>query len=164
MPSTTDRIQRQILLHAPIQRVWRALTNAEEFGSWFGLKLEGPLTPGTTVRATIVPTTIDADVASRQKQYEGTPFDILVERLEPERLFSFRWHPGAVEPGIDYSSEPTTLVTFELKVVRSGVNLTVTESGFDAIPIARRAKAFSGNAEGWAVVVKLIEKYLAQKA
>ncbi len=110
----------------------------------------------------IVPTKVNAEVASAQKKYEGTPFDITIEQMDPERLFSFRWHPGAVEPGFDYSAEPTTLIVFALEEVENGVMLTVTESGFDQIPLERRAKAFTANEQGWTMVVKLIEDYLVQ--
>ena len=109
-------------------------------------------------------TTVDADVAKAQKQYEHIPFEITIDRIEPERLFSFRWHPNAVEPGVDYSKEPTTLISFTLKEVANGVMLTVTESGFDQIPLARRAKAFTANEQGWGMVIQLIEKYLAKEA
>jgi uncharacterized protein YndB with AHSA1/START domain len=112
------------------------------------------------MRGVIVPTTVNAIVASAQKKYEGTPFEITIERMEPERLFSFRWHPGAVEPDVDYSGEPTTLVVFRLEEVAEGIMLTVTESGFDRIPLARRAKAFTENEQGWSMVVKLIGEYL----
>jgi hypothetical protein len=106
---------------------------------------------------------VDAEVAKMQKQYAGKPFEMTVETMEPERLFSLRWHPNAIEPGVDYSSEPTTLVEFVLEEAPGGVMLTVTESGFDKIPLARRAKAFAANDNGWSIVVKLIEKYLAQE-
>ena len=112
--------------------------------------------------AVIVPTTVNQEVAKMQKPYEGIAFEIKIEQMQPERLFSFRWHPGAVEPGFDYSFEPTTLVVFTLQKVPNGVQLTVTESGFDQIPLARRAKAFSANEGGWALVIKLIEEYLAK--
>jgi uncharacterized protein YndB with AHSA1/START domain len=161
---STDRIEKKILLRAPRKRVWRALSDSTEFGTWFGMKFDGPFTPGARLRGTIVGTTVDADVAKAQKQYEGMPFEITVDRIEPERLFSFRWHPGAVERGVDYSQEPTTLIVFTLEEVANGVMLTVTESGFDQIPLARRAKAFQANEQGWGMVVKLIEKYLAQAA
>jgi uncharacterized protein YndB with AHSA1/START domain len=161
---STDRIEKKILLRAPRKRVWRALSDSTEFGTWFGMKFDGPFTPGARLRGTIVGTTVDADVAKAQKEYEGMPFEITVDRIEPERLFSFRWHPGAVEHGVDYSHEPTTLIVFALEEVANGVMLTVTESGFDQIPLARRAKAFKANEQGWGMVVKLIEKYLAQAA
>jgi uncharacterized protein YndB with AHSA1/START domain len=161
---STDRIEKKILLRAPRKRVWRALSDSTEFGTWFGMKFDGPFTPGAHVRGTIVGTTVGADVAKAQKEYEGMPFEITVDRIEPERLFSIRWHPNAVERGVDYSHEPTTLIVFTLEEMANGVMLTVTESGFDQIPLARRAKAFQANEQGWGMVVKLIEKYLAQAA
>src|SRR5205807_6666339 len=98
---STDRIEKKILLHAPRKRVWRALSDSTEFGTWFGMKFDGPFAPGATMRGTIVPTTVDAEVASHQKVYEGIPFEITIEQMDPEKLFSFRWHPGAVDPGVD---------------------------------------------------------------
>src|SRR5215471_758294 len=104
---STDRIEKKILLHAPLKRVWRALADSTEFGTWFGVKFDGPFTPGGGVRGTIVTTKVNAEVAKAQKQYEGWPFEITIEKMEPERLFSFRWHPFAVERDVDYSAEPT---------------------------------------------------------
>ena len=161
---STDRIEKRILLHAPRQRVWRALADSTEFGRWFGMRFDGPFVPGGSIRGVIVPTTVNAEVAKAQKPYEGLPFDLTIEQMEPERLFSFRWHPNAVERGVDYSAEPTTLVVFTLEDVADGAMLTVTESGFDQVPLARRAKAFSANEGGWSVMVKVIEEYLAQAA
>ncbi len=112
----------------------------------------------------IVPTQVDEEVAKLQKPYEGRAFEITVDRVEPERLFSFRWHPFAVDPAVDYSSEPTTLVVFELQEVEDGTLLTITESGFDGIPLARRAQAFTANEGGWTHQAKLIEKYLSYAA
>jgi uncharacterized protein YndB with AHSA1/START domain len=159
---STDRIEKTILLRAPLKRVWRALSDSTEFGSWFGMRFNAPFAPGATMTAVIVPTTVNQEVAKMQKPYEGIAFEIKIEQMQPERLFSFRWHPGAVEPGFDYSSEPTTLVVFTLQKIPSGVQLTVSESGFDQIPLARRAKAFSANEGGWTLVIKLIEEYLAK--
>ena len=159
---STDRIEKKILLHAPPKRVWRALADSTEFGSWFGMKFDSPFVPGASMRGVIVPTTANAEVAKSQKPYEGLPFDITIEQMEPERLFSFRWHPGAVDPALDYSREPTTLVVFTLEQVADGVLLTLTESGFDKIPLARRAQAFAGNEQGWSIQMTLIEAYLAQ--
>jgi uncharacterized protein YndB with AHSA1/START domain len=156
-----DRIEKTIVLRAPRDRVWRALTDSSEFGSWFGMKLNGPFGPGARVRGVIVPTTVDESVAAAQKDYEGFPVEIIVERVEPQRLFSFRWHPYSVERDVDYASEPTTLVEFVLEDATDGVMLTVTESGFEHIPLARRAKAFTANEQGWTMVISLIEKYLA---
>jgi len=160
----TDRIEKQVLLRAPRTRVWQALTDAREFGSWFGVKFDGPFTPGALLRGVIVPTRVDAEVAKAQQPYEGMPFEITVDRIEPEKLFAFRWHPFAIERGVDYSREPTTLVVFALEDVPNGVMLTVTESGFDQVPLARRAKAFAANEGGWTMVMTLIEKHLAQAA
>jgi uncharacterized protein YndB with AHSA1/START domain len=159
---STDRIEKTVLLRAPLKRVWRALSDSKEFGDWFGMRFNAPFAPGATMTAVIVPTTVNPEVAKMQKPYEGIAFEIKIEQMQPERLFSFRWHPGAVEPGFDYSSEPTTLVVFTLQQVPNGVQLTVTESGFDQIPLARRAKAFSANEGGWTLVIKLIEEYLAK--
>ena len=157
-----DRIEKTILLRAPLKRVWRALSDSTEFGNWFGMRFNAPFAPGATMTAVIVPTTVNQEVAKMQKPYEGISYEIKIEQMQPERLFSFRWHPGAVEPGIDYASEPTTLVVFTLEKAPDGVQLTVTESGFDQIPLARRAKAFSANEGGWTLVIKLIEEYLAK--
>jgi uncharacterized protein YndB with AHSA1/START domain len=157
----TDRIEKRVLLRAPRKRVWRALSDSTEFGTWFGVKFDGPFTPGASMRGVIVPTQVNAEVAKAQKPYEWLPFEISIEKMEPERLFSFRWHPFAIERGVDYSAEPTTLVVFALEEVPGGVMLTVTESGFDQIPLARRAKAFTANEQGWGMVVKLVEEYLA---
>lgn len=158
----TDRIEKNILLRAPLTRVWRALSDFTEFGIWFGVQFDGPFAPGATLRGTIVGTKVNAEVAKAQKEHEGLPFEIRVEQVEPERLLSFRWHPHAVERGVDYSSEPTTLVAFVLEEMEDGVLLTVIESGFDAIPLARRAQAFAANGQGWGMVIKLIEGYLVQ--
>jgi uncharacterized protein YndB with AHSA1/START domain len=163
-PSTTDRIEKKILLRAPLTRVWRALSDSREFGTWFGVKFDAPFKPGARITGKIVGTSVDPEVAKAQKQYEHVPFEITVDRIEPERLFSFRWHPNATEAGVDYSKEPTTLIEFTLEEVSNGVMLTVTESGFDQIPLARRVKAFTANEQGWAMVIKLVEKYLAKEA
>ena len=157
----TDRIEKRIVLRAPLERVWRAISDAGQFGSWFGVAFDGPFVAGARLTGKIVPTTVDAEVAKQQKPYAGMAFEFFVERIEPMRTIEFRWHPFAVEPGVDYSGEPTTRIVFELQPVSDGVLLTVTESGFDQIPLARRAKAFTANDGGWAMQMKLIENYLA---
>ncbi len=159
---STDRIEKKILLNAPRKRIWRALSDSTEFGTWFGMKFDGPFVPGAVMRGVIVGTKVNAEVAKAQKEYEGMSGEITIERIEPERLFSFRWHPFAVERGVDYSAEPTTLIVFMLEETPDGVLLTVTESGFDQIPLERRSKAFTANEQGWTMVLKLIEEYLAQ--
>ena len=161
MSTVIDRIEKKVLLRAPRRRVWRAIADSQEFGKWFGVKFEGPFKAGGFLRGVIVPTSVDPEVAKAQQPYTGMRFDVTVERIEPERLFSFRWHPNAIEPGVDYSDEPTTLVTFMLEEAADGTLLTVSESGFDGIPLSRRAKAFSANEQGWGMVVKLIEQHLA---
>ena len=140
------------------------MTDSKEFGHWFGVKFDGPFVAGAAIHGTVVPTAVDPEVARHQKPYEGKPFDIVVAAIEPERLFSFRWHPFAVESGVDYSAEPMTLIEFVLEEVPGGTMLTVSESGFDKIPLARRAKAFQANEGGWTMVVTLIEKFLARDA
>ena len=147
---SSDRIEKNIVLRAPRSRVWRAIAGAEEFGAWFGVKLEGAFAPGARVKGRI---TIPG--------YEHVIMDVTVERIEPERLFSYRWHPYAIEPGVDYSGEPTTLVEFQLEEVVGGTRLTVVESGFDRIPLARRAEAFRMNDQGWAGQLKNIERHVA---
>jgi uncharacterized protein YndB with AHSA1/START domain len=158
----SDRIQKKILLHAPLKRIWNALADSKEFGTWFGMKFDRPFTPGAHMRGTIVPTKVNSDVAKAQQKYEGMPVEITIEKMEPERLFSFRWHPYAIEPDVDYSVEPTTLIEFVLQETKDGVMLTVTESGFDQIPLARRVKAFTANEQGWGMALTLIEEYLVR--
>jgi uncharacterized protein YndB with AHSA1/START domain len=160
---STDRIDKQILLRATRERVWRAVSDAKEFGSWFGVAFDGPFAAGTRVTGRIVPTTVDAEVAKMQEPYAGKAYDWTVERIEPMQRISFRWHPYAVEEGVDYSKEPTTLIEFELVDAPGGILLKISESGFDQIPLARRAKAFKANEGGWQMQTRLIEKYLAAK-
>ena len=146
----TDRIEKSVVLRAPRTRVWRALTNAEEFGTWFGVNLEGTFTAGKPIRGRI---TIPS--------YQHVTLEMLVERIDPEQYFSYRWHPYAVEPGVDYSAEPTTLVEFHLEETDGGTALTIVESGFDRIPLARRAEAFRMNDNGWAGQIKHLARYVA---
>jgi uncharacterized protein YndB with AHSA1/START domain len=157
---TSDRIEKKVLLRAPRAKVWRAISDSKEFGLWFGMKVDGPFVAGKAVRAVIRPTTVNAEVAKMQKPHVGQAFELEIVKIEPERLFSFRWHPYAVEQGVDYSAEPTTLVVFQLEDVEGGVLLSVTESGFDQIPLARRAKAFQANEGGWAKQMELINAYV----
>jgi len=157
-----DRIEKQMMLRAPLARVWSAISDSKQFGSWFGVTFDEPFKPGTRIVGKIAPTTVDPKVAEMQKPYTGMTFDITIDRIEPQKLFSFRWHPAAIDPKVDYSREPTTLVVFELKEVSGGVMLTVTESGFDKVPPSRRAEAFKMNEGGWSAQMMLIEKYVAQ--
>jgi uncharacterized protein YndB with AHSA1/START domain len=158
----TDRIEKKVHLKASLDRVWRAISDPDEFGKWFGLKIAGAFLAGETVRGTVIPNTVDAEIAAAQKQYEGISFDMHVDQVEPRKLFSFRWHPGAIDPNIDYSKEPTTLVVFAIEEADGGVLLTLTETGFDKIPLERRAKVFADNDGGWSMMVKVIAKYVEQ--
>jgi uncharacterized protein YndB with AHSA1/START domain len=150
MTTSTDRIEKQVIIDAPRSRVWRALTDVSQFNAWFGVSLTKPFEPGAEVSGTIA-----------IRGYEHVTMRIWIDTMEPERLFSFRWHPYAVEPGVDYSAEPTTLVSFTLEDAPGGTKLTIVESGFDAIPASRRAKAFDMNGKGWASQGENIRKFVA---
>jgi uncharacterized protein YndB with AHSA1/START domain len=147
---SADRIEKQVTLEAPRARVWRALTEVAQFNAWFGVSLEAPFTSGAEVSGQI-----------SIRGYEHVKMTIWIESMEPERFFSFRWHPYAIEPGADYSAEPTTLVSFTLEDADGGTRLSIVESGFDAIPESRRAKAFAMNSAGWNGQAENIRKYLA---
>ena len=157
---TDDRIEKRIVLRAPIARVWQAISDAREFGAWFGVAFDGPFVAGAPASGRIVPTSVDPEVAEQQKPHEGVAFNIAVERMEPMRLFSFRWRPYALDPDVDYSAEPTTLIEFALEEEADGVVLTITESGFEGIPLERRLKAFAANDRGWTAQIGMIQKYL----
>jgi uncharacterized protein YndB with AHSA1/START domain len=158
---STDRIEKKVLLRAPRERVWRAISDAGEFGSWFGVAFDGAFVAGKRLTGKIVPTRVDAEVAKLQEPHQGKAFAWLVDRIEPMRRISFRWHPFAVDPNVDYSKEPMTLIVFELEEVPGGILLTITESGFDQIPLERRAAAFTANEGGWTMQTTLIEKFLS---
>lgn len=147
---STDRIEKQVTVDAPRSRVWRALTEVTQFNAWFGVSLVTPFAPGAEVSGQI-----------NIRGYEHVTMTIWIEAMEPELFFSFRWHPHAIESGVDYSAEPTTRVTFTLEDAGAGTQLTIVESGFDAIPEARRAKAFSMNSSGWNGQAENIRKFLA---
>ncbi len=164
MGTDTDRIQKRVILKAPLERVWKAVSDSSRFGEWFGAEFDGPFVAGQAIKGKIVPTKADPEIAKAQEPYAGMPFDCIVDRIEPMTLFSYRWHPYAVDPKVDYAKEPTTLVTFQLEPVPGGTQLTITESGFDSIPVSRRAKAFQMNDQGWTGQMALIEKYLAAHA
>ena len=148
----TDRIEKEIVLKAPRSRVWRAIAQPLEFGAWFQVDM-----PGVEFRAGH-----PAHGKMVYPGYEGMPFEMVIERIEPERLFSFRWHPYAIDLDVDYSNEPMTLIEFRLEDVAEGTKLRITESGFDAIPLARRAEAFRMNEGGWDEQLHNIEAYVAR--
>lgn len=149
--TSTDRIEKTIVLRATRQRVWRALSDAREFGQWFGVDMEGEFAAGARVQGQIT-----------HPGYTHLRMDITIERIEPQRAFAYRWHPAAIEPGVDYSQEPTTLVEFTLEEVAGGTKLTVVESGFDRLPAERRADAFRLNDGGWTAQIQNIERHVAQ--
>ena len=159
MSSTTsrgaspDRIEKTTVIRAPRTRVWRALASHEEFGQWFGVIMDKPFTPGATIRGKIL-----------DPQYAHMPFELTIDRIEPERVLTMRWHPYAHDPAVDYSAEPTTLIEFTLEEVAEGTRLTVVESGFDRIPLDRRALAYRMNDEGWGAQVQNIKRYVEQTA
>jgi uncharacterized protein YndB with AHSA1/START domain len=146
-----DQIEKRIELKAPVARVWKALTNHEEFGAWFRVKLEGPFVPGKTSRGRIT-----------HPGYEHVIWQAVVKEMTPEKVFSFTWHPYAVDPNVDYSQETPTLVEFRLQPTPQGTLLVVTESGFDKIPAHRRIEALRMNEGGWTEQMRNIEKYVAQ--
>ncbi|MBE1546970.1 uncharacterized protein YndB with AHSA1/START domain [Mycobacterium sp. OAS707] len=154
-----DRIEKDVVLRASLARVWQAISNADEFGQWFGVRLDGPFTEGASVTGVITPTTVDEDVARRQQEHAGKTDTWQIVAIEPQRRLAFRWHPYPGEA--DGSEQPTTLVEFTLAETEGGVLLRIVESGFDQIPAEHRASAFEGNSEGWAKQTELVSKYLA---
>lgn len=147
-----DRIEKRIELNAPVSRVWRALTDYREFSEWFRVKLDGPFVQGQISTGHIT-----------YPGYEHLKWTATVQAIEPERLFSFTWHPHAIDPNVDYSHETPTLVEFKLEKTANGTLLVLTESGFDKIPSDRRLTAFRGNDSGWTEQMKNIERHVAQQ-
>ena len=153
MNPATDRIERQIHIQAPRTKVWRALADAESFCEWFGVALKGKrFVAGEPCEGNIT-----------YPGYEHLVWQVVVERIEPERLLSFRWHPYAVDPNVDYSQEDSTLVTFQLEETPHGTLLSLVESGFDRLPAHRRQEAFRMNSGGWDAQMKNIDAYLASR-
>jgi uncharacterized protein YndB with AHSA1/START domain len=147
---STDRIEKKIVLKAPRSKVWKAIADSQQFGTWFQMAFDGPFVPGARLTARIT-----------TKGYEHLKGELVVEEVKPEVLLSYRWHPYAIDPAVDYSKEPMTLVEFRLAEVKGGTEVTVVESGFDKIPFERRAEAFRMNDGGWAEQVKNLERYVS---
>ena len=158
---STDRIEKEVLLKAPLERVWRAISDADEFGQWFGVRFDGPFVPGASLNGVVTPTAVDDDVAKAQEPHAGTSDIWQIVAVEPQSRLAFRWHPYGVDEGADPSTAVTTLVEFTLEPKPDGVLLRIVESGFDALPADRRASAFEGNSEGWAAQTRLVAKYLS---
>jgi len=166
--SPSDKIEKQVTLRAPVSRVWRALTDAQEFGRWFGLQLHGQFAAGKPITGTFE---IDAGAIAAHQKRLGLPASPVklpgpnavfctVERIEPERLFSFRWVPYGIDAEADPTNEPTTLVEFRLAEVAGGTSLTIVESGFDRVPAHRRDRAFRMNEGGWAGQAENLRKHV----
>ena len=143
-----SRIDREITINATPERVWRALTNAKELSTWFKVEIEGEIAPNTEVGLT-----------STHTGYEGQRFQLRIVEMTPPRRFVWQWHPGEVDPGVDYSREPRTTVTFTLEAVSGGTKVSMSETGFDAIVLARRAKVHKDNSQGWAEVLGWLQQY-----
>jgi uncharacterized protein YndB with AHSA1/START domain len=150
MPTQTDRIEKRVTLRAPLAKVWGAISKAREFGAWFKVALHGEFVEGQTIRGQIT-----------YPGYEHLKAEMHIVRIEPQTYFAYRWHPAAVDPEVDYSSEPTTLVEMTLREAADGTELTIVESGFDALPAARRAEAFRLNEGGWTTQCDNIAQYVA---
>lgn len=148
--SNTDRIEKHFEVRAPRSKVWRAIADSQQFASWFGVKIDGAFAEGETVRGFVT-----------SKGYEHFKIVFQVQKMEAERYFAYRWHPYPSDPNVDYSQEPTTLVEFTLEETAGGTSVTIVESGFDQIPLARRAEAFRNNDGGWTGQVKNLTKYVA---
>jgi uncharacterized protein YndB with AHSA1/START domain len=165
-----DRIEKQVTLRAPVSRVWRALIDAEEFGRWFGIRLDGPFVEGHTVAGTFAGRFTEDDMARFQRAVGLTPGKVripqgssvfcTVERIDPERYFSFRWIPFGIDAEVDPATEPSTLVEFTLEAAGDGTRLTIVESGFDRVPQRRRERAFRMNTGGWASQADNLRKYV----
>jgi uncharacterized protein YndB with AHSA1/START domain len=152
MNTSTDRIERKVLIKATRARVWRAVSDAAEFGSWFGVDFKGKaFVAGKSVQGKIT-----------YPGYEHLTMEVLIDQVVPERLLSWRWHPAAIDPAVDYSHEPTTLVVFELEEVDGGVMLSVVESGLDKIPLERRATVLRLNSSGWDAQMENVKKHVAK--
>jgi uncharacterized protein YndB with AHSA1/START domain len=171
--SSTDRIEKTITLRAPLARVWRALGDAEEFGRWFGVRLDGPFTPGAALHGTFDEPLDEAAILEHQRKVGLAPSPVrplaadavfcTVERVEPPRLLSFRWIPYGIDAEVDPAHEPTTLVELRLEEIPDGTRLTVVESGFDRVPAHRRERAFRMNEGGWAAQVEVVKRHVEDR-
>jgi uncharacterized protein YndB with AHSA1/START domain len=150
---SSDRIEKSVVLRVPRERAWEAFSTAKAFGEWFGVKLQGTFKPGVRLNGKVT-----------QRGYEDYPFELAMDRIEQERLFSYRWHPGATERGKDYSGQPTTLVEFRLDDAPGGTRLTLVESGFDALDPEYRRRAYEENEKGWVMQMESVQRYLEKAA
>lgn len=153
---STDRIEKSAVLRAPLDRVWRAISDSDQFGTWFGMRVDGPFVAGASVACAMTGTAVDDEIAAAQRAHEEEPFVLQIIAVEPRRRFSFRWNPL---PGTE-CADLTTLVEFTLSETDDGVLLEIVESGFDALPAERRGAAFADNSQGWAEQLTLIGRYV----
>lgn len=156
-----DKIEKTATLKAPLEKVWKAISDSAAFGTWFGMTVNGPFVEGQTVIGAIAKTQVDDEIAKHQEPFVGMRCELRIERIVPLKLLAFRWHPGA-DPDMGPDA-PMTLVTFALEEVPGGTRLIITESGFEALPFERRAKAFTENEGGWEAQLSLVAKYLARE-
>jgi len=166
----TDRIEKRVMLRAPLARVWKAISDSSEFGRWFGAKLDGPFVPGAKLRGTFAEDLRADAIVAFQKQLGlppsavklPAPNDVFctVEQVEPNRYLSFRWIPYGIDAAVDPASEPTTLVEFHLEETDGATLLTIVESGFDKVPAHRRERAFLMNDAGWTEQAKNLQAHV----
>lgn len=167
---STERVEVRVILAAPVSRVWRAITTASEFGSWFGVALTSDFAPGKTVRATFSGELDEKSIVAHQTMVglepskirlpdENTDFCEVV-RVEPKRHFSFQWIPYGIDAEADPKTESPTLVEFALEPSTEGTQLTIVESGFDRVPAHRRDRAFRMNQRGWMIQAQNLKRYV----
>jgi uncharacterized protein YndB with AHSA1/START domain len=167
---STDKIEKKVMLRAPVSRVWQAIVDAEQFGRWFGVTLEGPFVEGQAIRGSFEGKVDEAAIIAHQKRLglepsgvklpQGKSVVCTVQRIEPERYFSFRWIPYGIDAEANPEREPTTLVEFRLEPAAELTLLTIVESGFDRVPARRRERAFRMNEGGWAAQANNVQKYV----
>ena len=161
LSESTDEIRLAAHLDAEFERAWQIFADATEFGRWFGMALTGPFINGQDSRGSLVPTEANSEVAAQQRPFAGRPVHLLDVEIVVNQSVSFGWHPFALDPGIDYSGEPPTRVQFHLTARDKGVDLIVSETGFDALPQGRRDEAFRAHQGGWRMQIDLIQAWLS---
>ena len=153
-----DRIEKSAVLHASLERVWQAVSDSGQFGTWFGMEIDQPFVEGTTVMGVMSATAVDDEIAAQQKPHAGAPCPLRIVTVDPPKRLAFRWNPV---PDPEFA-DVTTLVEFTLTEVDDGVLLEIVESGFDALPASHRTTAFDNNSGGWAAQLNLIGRYVTE--
>jgi uncharacterized protein YndB with AHSA1/START domain len=157
-----ERIVKNVIIRAPRERVWKALTDSQEFGRWFGAQFDGPFVAGRSVRGRIAPSEVATPEEIASHPYLGKPMVFQIERIEPPHRFSYRWQPLEGRDNPETFNGPSTLVEFTLDETNEGTRLTVTESGFSSIPTARRKSAYESHEGGWSVQVQRVRVHIEQ--